>query len=57
MKTINLCDGRSGCCPKLAIDRSRNTINFTLADKGVEIKLKESEARNLALTILEEVGK
>lgn len=57
MKEINLCSRPGDCCPKLAIDRTRNTVNFTLADRGVEIKLKESEARNLALTILKEVGK
>jgi len=56
MKTINLC-GKGKCCPKLVITRDKN-LKFKITDdyEGT-VKLTDDEARNLALSILRELGK
>jgi hypothetical protein len=56
MKTINLCGGKS-CCPKLIITRNKK-LKFQITDDfGGVVKLTVDEARNLALSIFEEVEK
>jgi len=57
MKTINICGGRS-CCPRLVIERTGRKLRFYIVDDdGTTIILDSEIARNLALTIFEEVGK
>ena len=54
MKIINLCSNEK-CCPKLVVIRNKK-MKFKITDDNFgEVNLTESEGRNLALAILNEV--
>ena len=55
-KVINLC-GRGSCCPKLYIMRNKKLSFEVTDDFDGSVQLTSDEARNLALAILDEVGK
>lgn len=56
MKTINLCNNKGGCCPKLIITRAKK-LKFHIVDdyEGI-VRLTADEARNFALAIFKETG-
>lgn len=57
MKTINLCNRRGSCCPRLVTERTNGKLKFYLLDNDTRITLESEIARNFALTILKEIGK